>query len=216
MLKIKEAIVVEGRYDKIALAQIVDTVIVETHGFQIFQQKDRVRMLRLLAERRGLIILTDSDGAGFVIRNFLKGVIDPSLVKQAYIPDVYGKEKRKKKAGKEGKVGVEGMPPEVLEQALRRAGATICGEESGNIPCAGITKAMLYRDGLTGGKNSSEKRRHLEQILGLPEHLSCNALLQVMNSLIDIDEYHSLVSRINGTPPPPLSEKDNPGKKNSF
>ena len=196
MLKIRETIVVEGRYDKNTLSQVVDTVIVETGGFQIFRQRDRILMLRLLAERRGLIVLTDSDGAGFVIRNFLKGVIDPSLVKHAYIPDLYGKERRKRTPGKEGKLGVEGMPPEVLEAVLRRAGATICGEAS-SVSHGEITKAMLYRDGLTGKESSRARRRQLEQALGLPEHLSTNTLLQVLNSLVDTEEYRSLIDQLD-------------------
>ncbi len=198
MLKIREAIVVEGRYDKNTLSQLVDAVIVETGGFQIFRRQDQLHMLRMLAQRRGLIVLTDSDGAGFVIRNFLKGAIDPALVKHAYIPDLYGKEKRKKAPGKEGKLGVEGMSPAVLAQALRRAGATIVGEDVPPIPRAEITKAQLYRDGLTGGKNSSARRRALEQRLGLPERLSTNSLLQVLNALVDWDEYRALVEDIRG------------------
>ncbi len=193
MLKIKEAIVVEGRYDKNALSQLVDTVIVETCGFQVFKEKDRLNMLRLLAQRRGLIVLTDSDGAGFVIRNFLKGAIPPAQVKHAYIPDLYGKERRKARPGKEGKLGVEGMRPEILEAALRRAGATILDEKPGSpIPSRPITKADLFRDGLTGGSGSRERRRALEARLGLPEHLSTNALLQVLNSLMSYEEYAKL------------------------
>lgn len=194
MLKIKEAIVVEGRYDKNTLSQLVDTVIVETGGFQVFKEKDRLNMLRLLAKRRGLIVLTDSDGAGFVIRNFLKGAIPPQQVKHAYIPDLYGKEKRKAHPGKEGKLGVEGMRPEVLEESLRRAGATILEEESPS-PTTGrpITKADLFRDGLTGGQGSGEKRKALERRLGLPERLSTNSLLQVLNSLMSYEEYTALI-----------------------
>ena len=194
MLKIKEAIVVEGRYDKNTLSQLVDTVIVETGGFQVFKEKDRLNMLRLLAKRRGLIVLTDSDGAGFVIRNFLKGAIPPQQVKHAYIPDLYGKEKRKAHPGKEGKIGVEGMRPEVLEESLRRAGATILEEESPSpTPGRPITKADLFRDGLTGGQGSGEKRKALERRLGLPERLSTNALLQVLNSLMSYEEYAALI-----------------------
>ena len=128
MLRIREAIVVEGRYDKNTLSQMVDTVIVETSGFGIFKDKERLALLRRLAEKRGLIVLTDPDGAGFVIRSHLKGSIPPEQVKHAYVPDVYGKERRKRRGGKEGKLGVEGMRPEVLEAALRRAGATFLDE----------------------------------------------------------------------------------------
>ena len=135
MLKIREAIVVEGRYDKNTLSQVVDTVIVETGGFGVFRNEEKVALLRRLARQRGLIVLTDSDGAGFVIRNFLKGSIPPDQVKHAYIPDRPGKERRKRHPGKEGKLGVEGMRPEVLEQALRRAGATFL--EGGGAPSSG-------------------------------------------------------------------------------
>ncbi len=198
MLKIKEAIVVEGRYDKNALSQLVDTVIVETGGFQVFKEKDRLNMLRLLAQRRGLIVLTDSDGAGFVIRNYLKGTIPPGQVKHAYIPDIPGKEKRKAHPGKEGKLGVEGMPPSILEDALRRAGATILNEGVPSpAPRQSITKADLFRDGLTGGAGSGEKRRVLERRLGLPQRLSTNALLQVLNSLMSYEEYTQLMEKQN-------------------
>ena len=129
-LKIKEAIVVEGRYDKAALANVVDTVIVDTAGFGVFSDKEKLALLRRLAQARGLIVLTDSDGGGFLIRSFLKSAIDPKLVKHAYIPDVPGKEKRKKSPSKEGLLGVAGMSPEVLEAVLRRAGATIDGVPS--------------------------------------------------------------------------------------
>ena len=150
MIRIREAIIVEGRYDKNTLAQIVDAPILETSGFGIFHDRQRLALLRRLAETRGIIVLTDSDGAGFVIRNYLRGAIDPSQVKHAYIPDIAGKERRKRAASKEGKLGVEGMRPDVLLEALRRAGATIEGEET---PASGarITKADLYAAGLTGG-----------------------------------------------------------------
>ena len=122
MIRIREAIIVEGRYDKNTLAQIVDAPILETSGFGIFHDSQRLALLRRLAETRGIIVLTDSDGAGFVIRNYLRGAIDPAQVKHAYIPDVAGKERRKRTASKEGKLGVEGMRPEVLLEALRCAG----------------------------------------------------------------------------------------------
>ena len=130
MIRIREAIIVEGRYDKNTLAQIVDAPILETSGFGIFHDRQRLALLRRLAETRGIILFTDPDGAGFVIRNRLKGAIQTGRVLHAYVPDVYGKEKRKRRAGKEGKLGVEGMPPEVLLSALRAAGATFEGEET--------------------------------------------------------------------------------------
>ena len=137
MLKIQEAIVVEGRYDKNTLSQLVDTVILETAGFGIFKDKEKLSLLRKIGEKRGLIILTDSDGAGFVIRNYLKGALPQDQVKHAYVPDLFGKEKRKRKPGKEGKLGVEGMRPEVLEKALCRAGATILEGETRKVVTAG-------------------------------------------------------------------------------
>ena len=159
MLRIREAIVVEGRYDKNTLSQMVDTVIVETSGFGIFKDKERLALLRRLAEKRGLIVLTDPDGAGFVIRSHLKGSIPPEQVKHAYVPDVYGKERRKRRGGKEGKLGVEGMRPEVLEAALRRAGATFLDETGEAAPKRqAITKADLMALGLSGGPGAAERR----------------------------------------------------------
>ncbi len=191
MIRIREAIIVEGRYDKNTLAQIVDAPILETSGFGIFHDRQRLALLRRLAETRGIIVLTDSDGAGFVIRNYLRGAIDPLQVKHAYIPDVAGKERRKRTASKEGKLGVEGMRPDVLLEALRRAGATIEGEET---PAAGarITKADLYAAGLTGGADSKAARQRLLAQLDLPEHLSTNALLEVLNALMTREEFQKL------------------------
>lgn len=185
MLKIKEAIVVEGRYDKNKLAQLVDTVILETSGFGIFKDKEQLALLRRIGEKRGLILLTDSDGAGFVIRNHLKGALPPDQVKHAYIPDCFGKERRKRKPGKEGKLGVEGMEPEVLLQALRRAGATILDEEEEREESTPLTKADLFACGLSGGEGSREKRQALLKKLGLPAHLSPNAMLPVLSALYD-------------------------------
>ena len=182
MLRIREAIVVEGRYDKNTLSQLVDGVILETNGFGIFKDWEKLALLRRIADRRGLVVLTDSDGAGFVIRNYLKGALPKDKVRHAYIPDLYGKERRKKHPGKEGKLGVEGMSPAVLEHALRQAGATILGEETGRAAPA-LTKADLYACGLSGGENSREKRKKLLAALGLPEHLSPNAMLPVLSAL---------------------------------
>ena len=185
MIKIKEAIVVEGRYDKNTLSQLVDTVILETNGFGIFKDKEQLALLRKIARKRGLIVLTDSDGAGFVIRNHLKGAIPQSQVKHAYVPDLFGKEKRKKKAGKEGKLGVEGMRPEVLEKALRQAGATILDGASQSQSGPPLTKADLFAAGLSGGEGSKEKRQALLKKLDLPEHLTPNAMLPVLSALYD-------------------------------
>lgn len=191
MIRIREAIIVEGRYDKNTLAQIVDAPILETSGFGIFHDSQRLALLRRLAETRGIIVLTDSDGAGFVIRNYLRGAIDPAQVKHAYIPDVAGKERRKRTASKEGKLGVEGMRPDVLLEALRRAGATIEGEET-MAAGARITKADLYAAGLTGGADSRAARQRLLAQLDLPEHLSTNALLEVLNALMTREEFQKL------------------------
>lgn len=189
MLKIKEAIVVEGRYDKNTLSQMVDTVILETSGFGIFKNEELRALLRRLAKERGLIVLTDADGAGFVIRNHLKGIIDPALLKHAYIPDIKGKEKRKRTPGKEGKLGVEGMRPEVLEAALRRAGATILTEEAHRRPKGElITKADLMVWGLVGRPDSAQRRQTLLKQLALPAHMTPNALLPVLNSLYSREE----------------------------
>ena len=185
MIQIKEAIVVEGRYDKNTLSQLVDTVILETNGFGIFKDKEQLALLRKIAQKRGLIVLTDSDGAGFVIRNHLKGAIPREQVKHAYVPDLFGKEKRKKKAGKEGKLGVEGMRPEVLEKALRQAGATILDGASQSQSGPPLTKADLFAAGLSGGEGSKEKRQALLKKLDLPEHLTPNAMLPVLSALYD-------------------------------
>ena len=199
MLRIKEAIVVEGRYDKNTLSQLVDTVILETRGFAIFRDREQLALLRRLAEARGLMILTDSDSAGFLIRNHLKGAIPPEQVKHAYIPDIFGKERRKRQPGSEGKVGVEGMSPRILEEALRRGGATFLDQET--VPPANpgppITKTDLYLLGLSGGRGSAEARRSLLAALQLPEHLSPNALLPVLNALYAREDFFSLAQGLS-------------------
>ena len=192
MYQIKEVIVVEGRYDKNTLSQLVDTVILETNGFAIFKNKEKAALLRRLAAERGIIVLTDSDGAGFVIRNHLKGILPPQQVKHAYIPDIVGKERRKRQPGKEGKLGVEGMRPEVLEEALRRAGATFVEEEGRSSPRGGITKADLFALGLTGRPDSAARRQQLQQKLDLPSHLTPNGLLEVLNLLYTRGELEEL------------------------
>ena len=179
--KIQEVIVVEGRYDKNTLLQVVDASVLELGGFGIFNDREKTALLHRLAETRGIILFTDPDGAGFVIRNRLKGAIPTGRVLHAYVPDVYGKEKRKRKGGKEGKLGVEGMKPEILLDALRRAGATI--DEESTVKGKSITKADLYDLGLIG-PDSVEKRKALCKRLELPEHLSANALVEVLNLLM--------------------------------
>ena len=181
MIKITEAIVVEGRYDKNTLSQILDAPIIETSGFGIMKDKAQLDFIRKVAQKRGLIVFTDSDGAGFVIRNFLKGAIPNNLLKHAYIPDIAGKERRKATAGKEGKLGVEGMTPEVILACLRRAGATIEGETTRKENA--ITKQDMMELGLSGGADSKTRRLQLLKKLDLPEHMSSNALLQALNLL---------------------------------
>ena len=186
--RIREVIVVEGRYDRNTLLQAVDASVVEVGGFALFNDREKMAYLRALAEKRGLILLTDPDGAGFVIRSRLKSCLPPDKIKQAYVPDVYGKERRKKKGGKEGKLGVEGMTPEILLQALRRGGATFVGEAapSAAVP---ITKADLLDRGLIG-PGSTQKRQQLLKNLELPEHLTPNALLETLNLLMSREEFY--------------------------
>lgn len=195
MLKIKEAIVVEGRYDKNTLSQLVDAPILETSGFGIMKDKQQLKLLRRVAQNRGLIVFTDSDGAGFVIRNFLKGAIEPKYLRHAYIPDIAGKEKRKSAPGKEGKLGVEGMTPQVILDALRKAGATVLGEETQRT-AGNITKQDMTELGLSGGRDSSLLRKKLLKTLDLPEHMSANALLQALNLLYTLDELRQIVSQL--------------------
>ena len=191
MVKIKEAIVVEGRYDKNTLSQIVDAPILETSGFGIFKDKKQMALLRRVAQTRGLIVFTDSDGAGFVIRNHIKSAIPGKYLKHAYIPDILGKEKRKAAPGKEGKLGVEGMSREIILEALRRAGATIEGEEA---PVTRqITKQDLMALGLSGGADAAAKRLALLKKCNLPEHMSANAMLQALNLLYSLEELKTMI-----------------------
>ena len=194
MVKIKEAIVVEGRYDKNTLSQIVDATIFETKGFGIFKDKAQMALLRQVAEKRGLIVFTDADGAGFVIRNHVKSAIPGTYLKHAYTPDIFGKERRKAAPGKEGKLGVEGMRPEIILDALRKAGATFVGEDSK--PANQITKQDLMELGLSGGVDASAKRLVLLKKLGLPEHMSANAMLQALNLLYNLDELTAFMREI--------------------
>ena len=194
MVKIKEAIVVEGRYDKNTLSQILDATILETSGFGIFKDKQQMALLRQVAQKRGLIVFTDSDGAGFVIRNHIKSAIPAQYLKHAYTPDVFGKERRKASPGKEGKLGVEGMNREIVLEALRRAGATF--EEETTATPSEITKQDMMALGLSGGKDSSAKRKKMMQLLSLPERLSANGFLQALNLLCTRDEFFSLAEKL--------------------
>ncbi len=195
MIHIREAVIVEGKYDKIKLSSIIDGLIIETHGFGIFKDKEQMALLRKLAATRGLLVLTDSDGAGFVIRNYLSGCIPKSQIKHAYIPDLFGKEKRKDKPSKEGKLGVEGVPVAVILEALKKAG--VCCEE-GEAEKKGppVTKADLMAAGLSGGDGSAEKRKQLQKRLGLPEKLSPNGLLQIVNATMTREEFFQKVESL--------------------
>lgn len=195
MIKIKQAIVVEGRYDKNTLSQVVDAPIFQTDGFSIMHDKQQLALLRRVAEKQGLIVFTDSDGAGFVIRNKLKSCIPGGHLLHAYIPDIYGKERRKAAPGKEGKLGVEGMTPQVLIDCLLRAGATVEGESHAS-PLGEITKQDMMALGFSGAANSSEKRKKLMKLLDLPEHMSSNALLQALNMLYTKEEFLKFIQNM--------------------
>ncbi len=192
MIKLGPVILVEGKYDKIKLSQIFDTVILTTDGFGIFKQKEKLDLLRRLAESRGLLVFTDGDGAGFVIRNYLKGAIPSGKIYHAYIPDLYGKEKRKAKGSKEGKLGVEGVPDEVIIRAVEQSGAlSEAPAVQGN-----ITKTVLFELGLSGGAGSAQKRQALLQELKLPSHLSPNALLDVLNCITDLEGLRTVMKKL--------------------
>lgn len=197
MIPLEPVILVEGKYDQIKLSGIFDGVILTTEGFGIFKQPEKRALLRRLTRERGILIFTDSDGAGFVIRSYLKGILSEGRVYHAYLPDIYGKEKRKAHASREGKLGVEGVPAEIIVEAVRKSGALdtqpVCRET--------ITKADLYALGLSGGKNSAAKRTALLQELELPEHLTGNALLQVLNSISDLESLQALTLRLWGETP---------------
>ena len=195
MIRVREAVIVEGKYDKIKLSSIIDGLILETRGFQIFKDQEQMALLRKLAATRGLLVLTDSDGAGFVIRNYLSGCIPKGQIKHAYIPDLFGKEKRKNKPSKEGKLGVEGVPADVIRKALEKAG--VCCEEGQEPLPKGepITKADLFAAGLSGGEGSAEKRLRLQKKLDLPERLSPNGLLQILNVMMTREEFFREVQK---------------------
>ena len=189
MKQVREVIVVEGRYDKNTVAQTVGGTIIETSGFGVFSDKEKLALLKMLAEKRGLVILTDSDKAGFFIRGRLGGMLGGLNIKHAYIPDIEGREKRKTSMSKEGMIGVEGMRPDVIITALERAGATFEDDSAQVGPVLRITKADMYSAGLSGGQGSAVKRRELLENLGLPKRLSANSLLDVLNILYTRDEF---------------------------
>ncbi|NLB36108.1 MAG: DUF4093 domain-containing protein [Clostridiales bacterium] len=190
MIKIEQAVIVEGKYDKIRLSSMLDAVIIETDGFGIFKDKEKQRLIRKLAEKKGILILTDSDSAGFKIRSFICGTVPPEKIFHAYIPDIFGKERRKDAPSKEGKLGVEGVPNRIIFDALRQAGVTCSIISSAERK---ITKTDLYTDGISGRKNSCKKRAALLKYLDLPEHLSTNALVQILNMFLDFNAYKAAV-----------------------
>lgn len=190
MINLKPAIVVEGKYDKNKLSQIFDTVIIEVGGFGLFKNDEKMNMLRRIAETRGLVVLTDSDGAGLVIRNRIKSCISNGKVYHAYVPDVIGKEKRKNRPSKEGKLGVEGMPDEIIIEAVKNSGAM---DDNGIIEPL-LTKERMYELGLSGKAESKAKRATLIKKLNLPENLSANALIDAINAL---GEDHQVKTYLN-------------------
>ena len=194
MIKIDRAVIVEGRYDKIKLSSILDAVIIETEGFGIFNNKEKQELIRKLADTKGILILTDSDSAGFKIRSFIKGIVPAEQIKHAYIPDIFGKEKRKTEPSKEGKLGVEGIKKELILEALEKAGV-FC-EETNTEEKREITKLDLYEDGLSGRPDSDALRKKLLKHLDLPERLTSNALVQVLNTFLTFEEYKTAIEEI--------------------
>lgn len=192
MIKIKEVIIVEGKYDKIKLSSVVDGVIIETEGFGVFKDKEKQSLIRMLAKKKGIVILTDSDSAGFVIRSFIKGIVPGKYIKQAYIPDIFGKEKRKNIPSKEGKLGVEGVDKDIIKAALKQAGV-LFEDVNPSEKSKKVTKTDLYIDGFTGGELSSQKRKKLLKLLNLPERLTANAMLEIINSFMTFDDYRQAV-----------------------
>ena len=196
MYKIKEAVIVEGNYDKIKLSDFLDGIIVTTHGFAVYTNEDFINTICELAKKTGIVILTDSDSAGMRIRNFIKEKAKDGIVKNAYVPDITGKERRKRTASKEGLLGVEGMSEEIIIKALRDAGCVIDNAES-NTKQGNITKTDLYLLGLSGGENSRELRCKLSKELNIPAKLSANMLLDVLNRLVTLDELVEIIQRIS-------------------
>lgn len=189
MIKVKQAIIVEGKYDKIKLSSIIDGLIITTEGFNLFKNKEKLELIRKLSQNQGVIILTDSDSAGFKIRSYIKGCTQGGKITNIYIPDIFGKEKRKAAPSKEGKLGVEGIPAKILAEAFEKAGVTAEETENNKKKCEEITRIMLYDDGFIGRDGSEEKRKRLLKKLSLPEMLSASALLEVLNSMYTAKEY---------------------------
>ena len=193
MLHTNMAVIVEGKYDKIKLSSIIDAVIIPTNGFGVFRDKEKMSLIRYYASNTGIIIMTDSDTAGFKIRNHIKGSVGNAKVVNVYIPDIYGKERRKTEYSKEGKLGVEGVPDKIIIESLKKAGISFTDKTEPSQP---ITKLDLFEDGLSGGKESSEMRRLLLKPLGLPELLTTNSMLEVLNVMLTKEQYKEAVRAI--------------------
>lgn len=196
MLKVEQAIVVEGKYDKIKLESIIDATIVVTNGYGIFKDREKLELIRFYARKKGIIILTDSDGAGFKIRGFLKGSVPEGSIKNVYIPDIFGKEKRKVKPSAEGKLGVEGIKKELIVEAFRKAGINFVSEEGAEKTERNpVTRTDIYEAGLTGAPDSSEKRKKLLKKLGLPERLSTSGMLEALNTMMSAEEFYEMMNK---------------------
>lgn len=194
MLHLEQAVIVEGKYDKIKLSSVVDAVIITTNGFSVIKDKEKLEIIRFFAKNKGIIILTDSDSAGFKIRNFLKGAISDGKITNVYIPDIFGKEKRKAVPSKEGKIGVEGIDTQILLEAFRKAGVISTEADSRREP---VTKLDLFEVGLSGGSNSAEKRSELLKYLGMPELMTTNAMLEIINTMMPRDEFMKITANLS-------------------
>ncbi|MEG0614321.1 MAG: DUF4093 domain-containing protein [Oscillospiraceae bacterium] len=195
MIHLEQAIIVEGKYDKIKLSSILDAIIIVTNGYGIFKDKEKLEIIRYYAKTKGIIVVTDSDSAGFIIRNYLKGAVTGGNIQHVYIPDVLGKEKRKLKPSKEGKLGVEGIDKDLILAAFKKAGIIFDEKQK---PTEEITRMDLYEDGFIGMNNSSQKRLELLKILGLPELLTTTSMLEILNTMLGFDEYKKIISQMKG------------------
>ena len=193
MVHIEQAVIVEGKYDKIKLSSVIDAVIITTNGFSVIKDKEKLEIIRFFARNKGIIILTDSDSAGFKIRNFLKGAISDGKITNVYIPDIFGKEKRKSAPSKEGKLGVEGIDTQILLDAFRKAGVISTEADKNKEP---VTKLDLFETGLSGGNNSAEKRSELLKYLGMPELMTTNAMLEIINTMMSKNEFMEVIERL--------------------
>lgn len=195
-IKVSYAVIVEGKYDKIKLSSFLDALIVETNGFSIFRDRERMELIRQLARTRGIVILTDSDSAGFSIRSRIRGAVHEGEVRNAYIPDILGKERRKEAPSKEGKLGVEGMSRQILMDSLRAAGVPFEDSAPRARNERPITKLDLFEDGLSGTADSKRRRTAFLKAANLPERLSANMMPEVLNALMTYEEYRELLNQI--------------------